>query len=170
MPSAAYVGLAVTSHSSGQLITSTFDNVVVDAGANLAAPWQNMDIGVVGLSGSGSSTGGVFNVKGAGSDIWGSADSFHAVEQQLAGDVPLIARVTSLQNTNTFAKAGLMLRDANAPDAAHVIIDVRPTGDIEFMARAVSGGATAWLSGAVKAPPVWLKLTHKPTFLGSAYA
>ena len=80
--------------------------------------------------------------------------------QPLNGDVQLIARVTSVQNTNTFAKAGLMLRDSSAAGAAHVIIDVRPTGDIEFMARTSTGGATSWLSGASKTAPVWLKLTR----------
>ena len=160
VPDAAYVGLAVTSHSNGQLNTSRFDNVTVTGSSTLAPPWQNMDIGAVGLTGSGSSTGGAFNVQGGGSDIWGTADSFHAVEQPLVGDGQVIARVTSLQNTNTFAKAGLMLRDSNAANAAHVIIDVRPTGDIEFMTRPATGADTSWLAGARKIAPVWLKLTR----------
>lgn len=160
VPSAAYVGLAVTSHNTSQLNTSTFDNVAVDGGGTVPAPWQNVDIGSVGLAGSGSFATGIFTVKGAGSDIWGSADSFHAVAQPLSGDVQVIARVASVQNTNTFAKAGLMLRDSSAAGSAHVIIDVRPTGDIEFMTRQTTGGSTSWLAGAVKTAPVWLKLTR----------
>src|SRR5689334_15936335 len=160
VPANAYAGLAVTSHTTAQLNTSKFDNVAVDGGGTVPAPWQNLDVGTVGLVGSGSSSSGIFNVKGAGSDIWGTADSFHAVAQPLSGDAQLIARVTSVQNTNTFAKAGLMLRDSNAPGAAHVIIDVRPTGDIEFMTRQSTGGSTSWLSGATKTAPVWLKLTR----------
>ncbi|HET9833330.1 MAG TPA: fibronectin type III domain-containing protein [Vicinamibacterales bacterium] len=156
----AYVGLVVTSHAATQLMTAKFDNVAVDGPVTLPAPWQNTDIGAVGLAGSGSAAGGVFTVKGAGSDIWGGADSFHAVQQTLAGDVQLVARVTSIQNTNTFAKAGLMLRDSAAADAAHVIIDLRPTGDIEFMTRSTTGGSTTWLTGAFKTAPVWLKLTR----------
>jgi len=160
IPAAANVGLIVTSHSVSQLSTATFDNVAVAGGTTLVAPWQNIDIGAVGQAGAGSSSNSVFSLKGAGSDIWGSSDSFHAVQQSLTGDAQLIARVTSIQNTNTFAKAGLMLRDSTAAGAAHVILDVRPTGDIEFMTRAASGGVTTWLSGAVKTAPVWLKLTR----------
>jgi len=156
----AYVGLAVTSHYPTQLSTAVFDNVAVNGPVSLPAPWQNTDIGTVGWTGSGSAAGGVFTVIGAGADIWGTADSFHAVQQTLAGDVQLIARVISLQNTNTFAKAGLMLRDSTAATAAHVIIDLRPTGEIEFMTRPTNGGDTTWLAGAFKTAPVWLKLTR----------
>jgi hypothetical protein len=39
--------------------------------------------------------------------------------------------VVSIQNTHAFAKAGLMLRETLDPSSAHVVIDVRPTGDIE---------------------------------------
>ncbi|HUK33045.1 MAG TPA: hypothetical protein VLV86_03980 [Vicinamibacterales bacterium] len=163
VPSAAYIGLVVTSHTVSQLNTSTFDNVAISGSSTLPSPWQNADVGVVGLAGSASYSNGVFTVQGAGADIWGTADAFHAVEQTLAGDVQLIARVASMQNTNTYAKAGVMLRDSTAANASHVILDVRPTGDIEFMTRSVTGGSTTWLSGAVNVAPVWLKLTRVST-------
>ncbi len=164
-PASAYAGLVVTSHSLTDLNTSTFDNVAISGGGTLAAPWQNVDIGAVGVAGGGSTAGGTFTIKGAGADVWGAVDAFHAVEQTLAGDVQLIARVVSLQNTNTFAKAGLMLRDSTAANAAHVILDLRPSGDIEFMTRPAAGGETSWLSGATHAAPVWLKLTRVGTLV-----
>ncbi len=78
--------------------------------AALPSPWISQDVGVVGIAGSASLTGGVFAVQGAGADIWGSMDGFHAVMQPIAGDVQIVARVASIQSANTFAKAGLMLR------------------------------------------------------------
>jgi hypothetical protein len=39
------------------------------------------------------------------------------------GDIVAIARVASEQNTNTFAKAGVMIRASLNTNAAHVILD-----------------------------------------------
>jgi len=160
VPAAANLGLVVTSHSVTQLNKATFDNVAIDVSTALASPWQNIDIGAVGQAGAGSSRNGVFSVTGAGANIWGTVDAFHAVQQTLVGDAQFIARVASIQNTDTFAKAGVMLRESTAADAAHVILDLRPSGDIEFMTRSVTGGVTTYLAGAVKTAPVWLKLTR----------
>src|SRR5262252_5626997 len=132
-------------------------------GATLPAPWTNQDIGSVGVPGSASFAGGVFTVKGAGADIWGTADSFQAVMQPITGDIQIVARVVSLQSTNTFAKAGVMLRSSLTPGSANVILDVRPNGSIEFMSRSIDGGSTTYLSGATQAAPVWLKLTRTGT-------
>jgi hypothetical protein len=127
---AAYVGLAVTSHDVTRLNASTFDNIAITGGTVLPAPWTNQDVGVVGAAGSSTYSNGVFTVKGAGADIWGSADAFQSVSQPLAGDVQVIARVASVQNTNTYAKAGIMLRNSTAAGAAHVILDLRPNGAV----------------------------------------
>jgi regulation of enolase protein 1 (concanavalin A-like superfamily) len=102
----------------------------------------------------------VFTVRGAGADIWGAADAFQSVLQPISGDVQIVVRVSSLQNTNTFAKAGVMLRATTAADSAHVILDVRPNGAIEFMTRPTTAAATTFVSTAIQVPPAWLKLTR----------
>jgi hypothetical protein len=118
------------------------------------------DVGNVGLVGDATSAGGTFTVTGAGADIWGSADSFRFVYQQLTGDGQLVARVVSMQNTNVYAKAGIMLRDSLAAGGAHVILDMKPSGELEFMARATSGGSTSWLAGVTGTAPIYLKLAR----------
>src|SRR5256885_2062377 len=132
----------------------------LSAGSTLPTPWVNQDIGSVGLPGSASAAGGVFTVSGAGADIYGSADAFQAVMQPITGDVQIVARVASIQNTNTYAKAGIMLRSSLTAGSAHVILDVRPNGSIEFMVRSASSGSTNRLSGSTQVPPRWLKLTR----------
>jgi hypothetical protein len=74
-----------------------------------------------------------------------------------------VARLTSVQTTNTYAKAGLMIRASNAPDALHVILDVRPTGDLEFRTRASAGDVTTFLGTAFQPTPTWLRLTRSKT-------
>ena len=164
MGSRAYVGLAVTSHDPSVLNQSVFDNVAITVGpppsGALPAPWSAQDVGSVGLNGQSTYSAGTFTARGSGADIWGAADGFHYVSQPVTGDVQLVARVTGVQNTNPYAKAGLMMRETTAAGARHVIIDVRPNGSVEFMTRTATGGATTYIAGASRPTPAWLRLTR----------
>src|SRR5205085_12077436 len=99
-----------------------------------------------------------FTVKGAGANIWGSADAFHFVDQRISGDAQIVARVTSIQNTSPYAKAGVMLRATTAAGSAHVILDVKPDGGIEFMTRTADGVQTTFVAGETQPAPAWLRL------------
>ncbi len=160
----ALAGLAVTSHDTSVLNQAIVDQLsVTSAGAGGALPltWSQADIGVVGVAGSGSAAGGTFTVSGAGADIWGTADSFHYVYASMTSGGEIDARVVNLQSTDAFAKAGVMVRDSLDQGAPSVILDARPDGTIEFMARTAPGGATAFLGGGFQAPlPVSLKLAR----------
>jgi endonuclease/exonuclease/phosphatase family metal-dependent hydrolase len=129
----------------------------------LPSPWTSKDIGSVGLAGSASESEGVFTVRGAGADIWGTADSFHFMSQPLTGNGEIVARVTSIQNTNAYAKGGVMIRGALTAGSAHVILDVKPGGGVEFMSRNANGGSTAFIAGAAVPAPVWLRLKRDAT-------
>jgi hypothetical protein len=129
-------------------------------GGGLPSPWLSQDIGIVGQAGSSSYSGAAFTVRGAGADIWGSADAFQFTYQLLTGDGQIVARVQNIQNTNTHAKAGIMFRESPTAGSATVMLDVEPSGSIEFMARGTSGGSMSWLAGANDAAPVWLGLVR----------
>jgi hypothetical protein len=62
--------------------------------------------------------------------------------------------VLSLDNTHPFANAGLMVRDGLAPDAVTLIVDVKPNGEIEFMARQCTGCDMQYFGGRTVALPV----------------
>jgi regulation of enolase protein 1 (concanavalin A-like superfamily) len=51
-----------------------------------------------------------------------------------------------------------MLRDSLSSTAANVLLDMRPTGDFEFMARAADGGSESFLGGMRLAAPAWVRL------------
>jgi hypothetical protein len=152
-----YAGLAVTSHDVSALNTSTFDNVEVDS----IGGFSDLDIGDVGAPGNFQDDGGghLF-INGAGADIWGTQDAFNFWYSGLSGDGEMSIRVMAIQNTSPFAKAGVMFRDSTDPSSAHVILDVRPTGDIEFMTRSAQGAATTFLAGASSTFPIYLSLTR----------
>jgi hypothetical protein len=133
-------GLALTSHDTAALNTSTFDNVFVESQAG-----ADTEIGQVGAPGSVNVSNGVTTMNGSGADIWGTVDAFNFFCQGLLGDGQGIARVTSVQDTNPYAKAGIMIRASTDPSAASVVLDVLPDGSIEFMMRDAAGDSTAFL-------------------------
>jgi hypothetical protein len=160
-----FIGLPVTSHTTATLAAATFDQVVI---ASLPSPWQTQDIGSVGLPGSAVYSAGQFTLKGAGADIWGTADAFRYLYQPFSGDGQIVARVNRIDNTSPYAKAGVMLRDTLTEGSAHVILDVKPDGGVELMQRSSAGGATAYLGGTPVSFPIWLRLVRTSNSVSAA--
>src|SRR5882672_1872766 len=73
--------------------------------------WQSQDIGSVGFAGSTTALGSGFQVSASGDDIWNSADAFRFVYRPLSGDGEITAEVDSLNPTDAWAKAGVMIRE-----------------------------------------------------------
>jgi PKD repeat protein len=126
----------------------------------LPSPWLSQDIGNTGIAGNAVYSSGTFRVSGAGANIWGTADAFRFAYRSLTGDGQIVARVTGIGNTSPYAKAGVMIRSGLTAGAAHVILDVRPTGAVEFMTRRSNGGTTAFIADAAQSPPAWLRLVR----------
>lgn len=169
-----YIGLAVTSHDPAVLNQAVFDNVGGSAtlnGGTLPSGWTQQNVGTTGLVGTASYSNGTFTVGGAGADIWGTFDSFNYV-YDIAVSPPnasgldgteMTAHVTSIENTDTFAKAGIMIRESLDPGSANVILDVKPGGDVEFMARLSSGAQMTFFAGGSLPPTsAWLRLVLTP--------
>jgi len=161
---AALVGPAVTSHDTSVLNHSVFPGGLPNV-TTTPRPWFNFDVGDVGIAGSAFFENGTFTVQGAGADIWGTRDAFQFVRVPQTGDGEVVARVTSQQAANTFAKAGVLMRDSGW---FTVVLDIRPNGVIEFMARSTSDGQMQFVAGSAASLPVWLKLERNGNqFTGS---
>lgn len=126
----------------------------------LPAPWTTLDIGAVAAAGSANHAAGTFTVLGSGADIWGSADEFRYVQQASAGDCDLIVRVAGVQNTNSQAKAGIMIRESAAAGARYAGVFVTPGAGVRFQRRSTTGGSTSNTSVSGLAAPRWLRLTR----------
>ncbi|MGH7990178.1 MAG: PQQ-dependent sugar dehydrogenase, partial [Limisphaerales bacterium] len=87
--------------------------------SSLPAGWTHADIGSVGLPGDASYLDGRFNLIASGGDIWNNADSFQYACTPLTGDCQIIARITSMQYTDPWAKAGVMLRENLSPGSKY---------------------------------------------------
>ena len=134
---------------------------------NVPPPWITQDIGTVGMLGSASDTNGAFTVTGSGDDIWNSADVFRFVYVTTnSANFTMIARVVSVQNINSWSKAGVMVRDSLDPGAANAFIAVTPGNGVNFQYRSSDGGScnNTTTSGSA---PYWVKLVASGgTFTG----
>lgn len=146
---------------------SAYSNVA-NAATGLATPaWSGRDIGPVGRAGSENIDGTTITLRAAGNDIWDNADAFRFVQRPLRGDGTLIARVTAFQNTNPWAKAGLMIRESLEPDAPNVYVLLTGEHGATFQWRESAGGATQFASSLPAQAPVWLRITRTgDTFTG----
>ena len=136
--------------------------------AQLPDGWTAADIGSPGLAGSASYAGGVWTVTGGGSDIWGAADQFNFASTNFTGDGTMIIRVTSLQNTDPWAKAGLMFRNDSTVGSVNVSVVATAGQGVSFQWRSTAGGSSSFTPNGGFTAPIWLKLIRSgSTFTGS---
>lgn len=125
----------------------------------LPSPWINQDIGSVGVAGSSSYSASVFTLNGSGSDIWSGSDAFQYVYQPITGDAQVVARVASQQNTDGWAKAGVMIRETLNANSANAAMLVTPGNGLAFQYRPSAGAGTSSV-GTTGAAPYWVKLVR----------
>lgn len=137
--------------ASGATFTKTLPDPVV---TNLPAPWVNNDIGNPALAGSASFANNIFTVKGGGADIWGSIDQLHFAHQPLAADGQIVAHVKSQTGaTNTWAKAGVMIKQSTTAGSPYALMTVTP----DVQGTAFQAGFNVSAQTTLK---TWLKLTR----------
>jgi len=164
-------GLAVTSHDPGAVTTAMFDSITVAQAQAIPIPWNQLDVGAVGTPGVAQYDAGTFIVKGAGSDIWGTGDSFMFVFQPKNTDPStLTARVVSESNTSPYAKAGVMLRNGTNASAAFVLIDMKPNGEIEVLQRSADGDPVSYLGGVTAGLGTFLRLQRTGSTVVVSYS
>lgn len=164
LPSTVLVGLGVTSRDAWRTEDATFADVTVaqsSTDGSSSTTWINRDIGSPILAGSWSLSGGTHTVRGAGVDIWDSSDQFHFVYRTMTGDVDVIARVASLQNTDGWAKAGVMIRGSLAAGSRHTAIFATPGNGWSVQYRPVADGTSFATQGPSGQAPGWVRLLRR---------
>jgi len=107
---------------------------------------------------------GTFTMTGSGTDIWdvGTAgdyrDEFHFAYKTLTGPGTIVARVESVENTNNWAKAGVMIRDTLDPGSVHAFACVTPANGVASQGRIDAGGASFNTAEGGITAPHWVKL------------
>ncbi len=101
---------------------------------------------------------GTFTMTGSGADIWDNADEFHFAYKTLTGQGSIVARVESVDNTDPWAKAGVMIRETLDPGSAHAFACVTPESGVSSQSRIDTGRTSFDSTEAGITAPHWVKI------------
>jgi fibronectin type 3 domain-containing protein len=157
-PDTIYYYQVVATNSVGDSAPTNIANATTLV--SLTGTWSDADIGNPSPAGSFSITGGTFTINASGGDIWSTSDQFHYVYQALTGDGTIIARVASEQNTDPWAKAGVMIRETLDPASAYAFMFVTPGNGLDFQFRTGTGVFSGWNGQIDGGAPSWVELVR----------
>lgn len=140
------------------------------SGSSLPSPWVTADIGDVSAEGSASYSNGTFSIEGSGADIWNSADEFRFVYQQISGDATLTAKVLSLEHTNNWAKAGVMIRESLDAGSKHAMTILASTQGTSFQRRTSTNGTSSHTTTPSISAPYWVRIERSGDTFTSYYS
>jgi hypothetical protein len=140
-----------------------------EAELTLVAPrdWTEEGVGELSIwfRGYSASTGsfveapaGTFTMSGSGTDIWDEADEFHFAYKTLNGIGSIIAKVESIEETNVWAKAGVMIRETLDPGSVHAMTVVTPAQGVSFQRRVLTDGSSSNTDTTGIVAPYWVKI------------
>ena len=130
-------------------------------GQSLPAGWSVTEVGGSTPAGGANLVASSLTVTSKGLDVNGTSDQFTLVGTTVKGDVSVVARVSSLPNTNPWSLAGLTLRESTSANANHASVFVTPGNGVVVRSRATARGGTNQTGGGAGAAPVWLRIDRK---------
>jgi len=166
-------------HGGGQSMPLVFDNnkqgyskySEVELKLTDQRDWTEQDVGELSLWFRGypgavgsfvEGPAGTFTMTASGVDIWAvngvEADEFHFAYKMLTGAGSIVAKVDSVENTNVWAKAGVMIRETLNPDSAHAMMIVTPGSGASFQRRPSTSGTSVDTTTSGITAPYWVKL------------
>jgi hypothetical protein len=86
------------------------------------------------------------------------ADEFHFAYKMLTGAGTITAKVNSVDETNVWAKAGVMIRESLNPDSAHAMMVVTPAQGVSFQRRPGTGATSVDTTTAGITAPYWVRI------------
>jgi hypothetical protein len=107
---------------------------------------------------------GTYTMTSTGADIWNAADEFHYAFKTLTGPGSIVAKVLSVDNTDPWAKAGVMIRETLGAGSKFAAVYITPGNGCRFQARSDTDIAATSDSGVATAEqiaivaPYWVKL------------
>ena len=147
--------------------TSTVDADALSVTSSASAPsttcpanWTCADVGSPIPPGSNYLVNGVWSILGGGADIWGSDDEFHYTAETMPGDGTVSAEITSQQDTDSWAKSGLMLRASTDPGAPYFAIFTTGGNGTIIQYRSAEAGSTSQLTGVTSGAPLYVKVVR----------
>jgi len=117
---------------------------------------------------------GKISLTGSGTDIWSNSDQFTYAYKTLNGDGSMTARVVSVgTGSNTWAKAGVMIRDSLDGGSTHATTVMTGGGGngASFQFRPTANGTSSNSdSASVVTAPYWVKIDRLGDNLSGSYS
>ncbi len=124
----------------------------------LPVMWSSEDVGRARLAGSSEFRRGKFRVRSSGTNALGSADACHFVFKPVSDRNELVARVSKVQLTDPWARAGLMMRESMAEGSRNVFLSISAARGGVFSWRERFGEESGASLESGMSPGSWLKL------------
>lgn len=131
--------------------------------AELPGPWVSEDIGSVRHTGGVTYRASTFRVRSSGTNVLGDADACHFVFKPVSGMSELVARVSRVQLTDPWARAGLMMRESLAAGSRNIFLSATAARGGVFQWRERLGEETSVTLERRLSVPCWLKLKREGT-------
>lgn len=116
-----YIGLATMSKSENDAGRTVYDNVDVYA-HQVSDQWETTAIGMSNDLGNVKIDGKKLTVTAKGADIWNRSDKFYFVFRRLSGDGQITAHISQMDDTNDWAKSGVMIRQSLEPKSSYAFM------------------------------------------------
>jgi hypothetical protein len=165
MPAVQLTGMAAASSVNTQVETATFDHVFVSSGA-LPSPWAGTDIGAGVGDQSYDAASGDWIGLGSGTQIGGTADSFHFIYEPATVTGTLTARVVE----SGTGGAGVMVLGALGASSVNASVLLTSSNTVTFEYRSGEGGAATATSVPANAGAVYLSLVTTASSITGAYS
>ncbi len=141
-------------NSGSQAMPYFYDNSVGNSEATMTLDsrrnWSEKGIGTLTLWYRGNPAGfvedpaGTYTISASGADIWGTADEFRYIFKRLSGPGSIVAKVESVEDTDPWAKAGVMTRQSLDAGSKFAAVYITPGNGCSFQGRlTIAGEATA---------------------------
>ena len=106
-----------------------------------------------GMEGSTELSSGVYTIEADGADVWSNSDSFRYIYTEVSGDAEIVLRAVSLEETNEWAKIGVMFRQSSDANSAYAFLLARAAEGSRYFQYRPSAGASA---------PPWPEISPVP--------
>ncbi len=168
VPTGSYL-LSATAFDKGGLSTTSTSLALTIGSSDLGSPWSDAFLGITGIPGEASESGGTYTLEVGGTDLIGAIDGGQFAFQAISGDGRITARITGVENTASTAKAGLMIRDTLSPGGKTAFVGLLPDGTVKVLKRTTLNGAMNNPKTGSLSIPYWLTLMRKAGVV-AAYA
>jgi hypothetical protein len=101
---------------------------------------------------------GEWSILGGGKGIWGVQDEFRYTAEAMPGDGMISAKITSQQNTDPWAKSGIMLRAGTDPGAPYYAIFATPGNGTVVQYRTGAGDPATQVTGVSGGAPIYVEV------------